>query len=246
MSMPSKKHVKNDVNLLDFSSLPSLPLKESTLIEEDRSHDEIQVVADMDFQEDISHKKCEDNYAKNKDTIEFLRKLLKTKDDVICHKETDKSFLQTRIDNLEALLAEKEAFILNLTTQIEDLGKQSSKLHSVKFKPVVVVKSTTSEPRVDTTTTEVNVEPIKRKTIDNKKCVYEDKGKCKLGYKCQNVHPKETCQAHGKLGACPASEICEMRHPLKLCFQWKDEGTCARGDSCRFRHPLELLKRRLF
>ena len=69
-------------------------------------------------------------------------------------------------------------------------------------------------------------------------CEWEDRGKCRLGDKCNMRHPATTCSSFSKLGSCYDRKICESRHPESVCFSWQRSGACRRGDECRYRHPV--------
>ena len=236
-----KKHI-TDTSDLDFS----MPLKESTLIVDEIQDDEAILVDEHYDQssEDVNQEKEEnDTIVKLKDTIEFLRKLCQAKDDILHERETEKCFLQTKVDNIEALLIVKDETIKKLTTQVNDLTKLAN---VIKPRVMSIETETSKSSEVVTAKGKDKVTEEKERREVKKKCKYEDRGKCKSGDKCPFTHPKITCQAHAKLNACPNPSICAMRHPVKMCFQWEREGNCSRGDSCRFQHPLELLKRKHF
>ena len=54
-------------------------------------------------------------------TIDFLRELLKAKDDIIKQWGTEKCYRDTKIANLEAVVAEKDKCIQNLMKQVDQL-----------------------------------------------------------------------------------------------------------------------------
>ena len=73
------------------------------------------------------------------------------------------------------------------------------------------------------------------------RCKDDNKGKCKDGNNCRNVHARRTCQMHSKFGSCSFESQCEHRHPDTICFEWQDYGSCRHGDECRHKHPQNVV-----
>ena len=136
---PSKKHFNDDLNLKNLS----LPLRESTPIEINETDDEA-IKVDLNFKPVDRNKETVDENVKLKDTIEFLRKLVETKDDIINLRDTENSFLSTRIANLEALLLEKDKFVKKFTAQVDSLGKMSQGVSREIATAVTVTDDVTS------------------------------------------------------------------------------------------------------
>ena len=206
---------------------------------------------DEQYDEAVEEEKQEDaNIYKFKDTIKFLRSLVSAKDDILNERDKEKCFLQTQIDNLKALLLVKDETIHRLSTKVDNLAELANVLatdNNAKKTTSSSTDTSTKDATVVVQSTENEIAPAgeKRRGIKSK-CKYEDKGKCKNGPKCLYIHPKQTCQEHGKLGSCQHRNVCQLRHPLKICFQWEKGEQCLRGDQCRFRHPLELLRNKHF
>ena len=240
-----KKQFIDDTNL-DFSA----PLKESTLIDKTPEDDEAIQVDDQYDNVEEEEKQEDANINKMRDTIKFLRSLLSAKDDILNDRDKEKCFLLTKVNNLEALLIVKDKTIQKLTTKVDKLAELANELAADEDVPKTTSASTEASkkdsievvqsPDNDNIPTEDKRRELKRK------CKFEDKGKCKNGSKCLYVHPKQTCQEHGKLGLCQHKDVCQLRHPVKICFQWEKGEKCSRGDQCRFRHPLELLQNKHF
>ena len=191
-------------------------------------------------------------------TIDFLRCLLKAKDDLLLQREDDRRFYDTRISNLEEMLSLKNLHITKLEKQIDDLSKiqlsfndispHKSTGKSVKENATKASSTKSAGPEKHATKEKKKIDNGEKEQSQEKriKCKYENEGKCKLGRNCRYFHPKDTCQFFSKLGSCPKNNICTLRHPRNICFQLERHGMCERGDSCKFRHPLELLQKNHF
>ena len=64
-----------------------------------------------------------------------------------------------------------------------------------------------------------------------RKCLYYNKGFCKLQKNCPFFHPENLCPQFEKEGIC-LKTICRDRHQT-LCRYWQ-KGNCYRGESCQF------------
>ena len=152
------------------------------------------------------------------DKVKFVRTLLQNKDEVIRQKQVDICYRDTKITNLEAMLEERDIHNNKLTQQIEELAKIVFDKDVTNLPPTNLVLP--DEDEILSKDKE-QVKNVPDKKVTWKKCPFEDKGKCKMGGKCPNDHPKGVCRNYRRDGNCRNQKTCKLRHPSKNCFEWE-------------------------
>merc|ERR1712021_250631 len=99
-------------------------------------------------------------------TINFLRALVKTKDEVINRKETEKNYFRTRVGDLEKMLDEKDAYIQKLEQNIDELSQMASDV-------------TSDQDRDPNNLKRKNKKNVRQRKVPAEICNDEDKGRCK-------------------------------------------------------------------
>ena len=150
-------------------------------------------------------------------------------------KEAKKSADDCRVSEKKA--KELQEIIASKNKKISELENATSRLKLMKDHAKEAAEKLMPEKEKETI----------EKTEDKKKkpavkCRFEDTGLCRSKNKCEDIHPKKTCQSHSKLGSCSTASLCELRHPFGVCFEWQRHGYCYSGDDCRNRHPIELAR----
>ena len=147
----AKKKQITDTSHLNFS----VPLRESTpILNEDEDAIEVDEHYDKSSDDAKNKSMLSSSVNKLKKTIEFLRCLLKAKDDIIQERETEKCFLQNKNDNLEALLISKDETVKKLTNKVEDLTKFAE-----------AIQTDHEEPKTTSTETETGTEKSKSNQV---------------------------------------------------------------------------------
>ena len=122
--MTIKKPRGNSSNEIIFTT----PLKESTLIESPNSTETEDIEVDNDKPEENGETEQKTEGTDKEDhshnmTTDLLRALLKSKDDLLQHKDVEKSYLDIKISNLEKLLVEKDNVNRSLHENLNRLSK---------------------------------------------------------------------------------------------------------------------------
>ena len=169
------------------------------------------------------------------ETVKSLQILVKIKDEIINQNELDKNYLDNKMKNLEKLLIEKDKCISRLTKHVDELASINASHPDL---PVAKKNPPPKDPK-NNLNEDKNAQPNNKR----EKCKYEDRGKCKLGKKCNNFHPKGVCKSYGETNSCQNPVKCVYRHPTKACFEWQKGSKCQWKENCHFNHPTQQGKK---
>ena len=117
---PSKR-----VNTEDSISFSSSPVMESTVVENQQKTN----TETLREEENTTKSKSEEKLSRE---VDFLKALLKTKEDIISETESHRTFLEKKVTNLERFISEKETFIVKLKENVQYLSSKFAQLSSSK------------------------------------------------------------------------------------------------------------------